>query len=360
MTNMHDAFPFDGSASAHWLEHLSENLEHLAADARRTAYSLLKSPWECPREDVLKHVPSPLAGSIVFLQKSVLRHVFRERPRWRLGTATRTVGIAAFTKGPEGSHVPMKPRTAIAVEAYLGLAKEDLAKANIRWNELSGQAQAALLALYANCEVAVHLMAGMFEAVSNDGRTMHYAIPARLHAAHKMRWFSLYWAQESNMADTQNALLVSDRLPELDGPARETELFRAWVDYILDKFLCLHRRYVPPLSQTEGGAAVSKLRERAELLCFLWLQFLATHWSAGDLSRAIAEDRPLVSISRELLRQAGFGNAEVDALLPNPARFNLARALAASWIRQCGSGRAIGRIYRAAFRRPTYYPSGRP
>ncbi|MGA4332473.1 hypothetical protein ACI2U6_17275 [Ralstonia nicotianae] len=312
---MHHNTPFDGSASAHWLERLSENLERLSPDARRTAYSLLKSPWECPREEVLKHVPSPLAGSIVFLQKSVLRHVFGERPRWGLGTATLHVGIGAFTHGPNGSRKPMGPNTAIAVEAYLGLAKEDLAKAKIRWSELSGQARASLLTLYVKCEVAVHLMAGMFEAAGNAAGTMHYAIPARLHAAHKMRWFSLYWTRESNMADTQNALLVLDSLRQIDGPARQTELFRTWVDYILDKFLSLHRRYVPTLDD----AAVSKLWARAELLCFVWLQFIATRWGLDDFSHVILEDRPLSSISRELLRQAGFGNAEVDALLVESA-----------------------------------------
>lgn len=319
-TNMHRDTPFDGSASVHWLEHLSENLEHLPAAARRTAYSLLRSPWKCSRDDVLEHVPSPLADSIVFLQKSVVRHVFRQRPRLRLGTAALDLGIGAFKQGPDGSLEPMGPNTGIAVEAYLGLAKEDLARANIRWGELSGPAQASLLALYANCEVAVHLMAGMFEAASNAGPTMHYVIPAPLHAARKIRWFSLYWAQQSNIADTHYAMLVLRSLHQLDGPARGAEFFQAWVDSILDKFLCLHRRYIPKLLQTGSGAAVSKLWARAELLCFVWVHHLAALRDVGgDFLQAVLEDRPLASISREHLRQAGFGDAEVDALLAESA-----------------------------------------
>lgn len=317
--NMNHGLPTDNAAPAHWLEHLSEGLEGLTADARRTAYSLLYSPWKCSRDDVLKHVPSPLGDSIVFLQESVLRHVFREQSRPSLGTAVLDVGIGAFTRGPNDSREPMGPNTVIVVDAYLGLAKEDLAKANIRWNELSGPAQASLLALYAQCEVAVHLMTGMFEAASNAGRDMHYVIPARLHTARKMRWFSLYWAQQSNKADAHNALMVSRSLHQFDGPAREAELFQAWVDSILDKFVCLHRRYVPKLLQTKNGAVVLKLWARAELLCFVWLHPLATRWSVGDFSHVVLEDRPLASISREHLRQAGFGNAEIDALLVESA-----------------------------------------
>lgn len=309
----------DDTASAHWLEHLSEGLEGLAVDARRTAYSLLYSPWKCSRDDVLKHVPSPLGDSIVFLQESVLRHVFRERTRPSLGTAVLDVWIGAFTRGPNGSREPMGPNTVIAVDAYVGLAKEDLAKANIRWSELSGPAQASLLALYVECEVAVHLMAGMFEGVGNASRLMHYVIPARLHAARKMRWFSLYWAQQSNMADAHNAQIVSRSLHQCGRPAREVELFQAWVDSILDKFLCLHRHYVPKLLRTKNDTAVPKLRERAELLCFVWLHPCADRWDVGDFSHVVLEDRPLASISREHLRQAGFGNAEVDALLAESA-----------------------------------------
>lgn len=48
----HMSTPVNGSASAHWLEHLSENLESLLADVRRTAYSLLYLPWKCSRDDV--------------------------------------------------------------------------------------------------------------------------------------------------------------------------------------------------------------------------------------------------------------------------------------------------------------------
>ncbi|WP_147310661.1 hypothetical protein [Cupriavidus taiwanensis] len=264
---------------------------------------------------MLNHVPSPLADSIVFLQKSVLRHVFRERSGRRWGTAILDVGIGAFRHGPNGSREPIDPNTGIAVEAYLGLAKEDLAKANIRWSELSGPARASLLALYAECEAAVHLMAGMFEAAGNAGRTMHYVIPARLHAARKIRWFSLYWAQQSAIADTHNALVVLRCLQQLDGPAREAEFFRAWVDSILDKFLCLHRGYIPKLLQTKKGAAVPKLWARAELLCFVWLHSLAALWDVDDFSHIVLEDCPLASITRKDLLNAGFDDAEVDALL---------------------------------------------
>ncbi|MGG1950232.1 hypothetical protein [Ralstonia solanacearum] len=316
---MHRGTPFDGSASVHWLEHLSENLEHLPAAARGTAYSLLRSPWKCSRDDVLEHVPSPLADSIVFLQKSVLRHVFRQRPRLRLGTAALDLGIGAFAQGPNGSLEPMGPNTGIAVEVFLGLAKEDLAREGIRWSELSGPARASLLALYAKCEVAVHLMAGMFEAASNADRTMHYVIPAPLHAARKIRWFSLYWAQQSNIADTDYAMVVLHGLHQLDGPARGAEFFQDWVDYILDKFLCLHRRYIPKLLQTGSGTAVSKLWARAELLCFIWVHHLAALRDVGDFLETVLEDRPLASISREHLRRAGFGDAEVDALLAESA-----------------------------------------
>lgn len=316
---MHHGFPLDGSASAHWLEHLSDNLERLPADARRTAYSLLYSPWKCSRDDVLEHVPSPLGSSIVFLQDSVLRHVFRERSRLSLGTAALDVWVGAFANGPNGPPEPLGQNTVIAVEAYVGLAKEDLAKANIRWNELSGPARASLLALYVKCEVAVHLMTGMFEAANDAGHAMHYVIPARLHAARKIRWFSLYWTQQSNMADTYNALMVSRSLDQFDGPARAAECFRAWVDSILDKYLCLHRQYVTKLLPTKNGAVVPKLWARAELLCFVWLHPLATRWDVGNFSRVVLEDRPLASISREHLRRAGFGNAEIDALLDESA-----------------------------------------
>ncbi|MGY4727077.1 hypothetical protein [Burkholderia pyrrocinia] len=206
---MNHGLPADDAAPAHWLEHLSEGLAGLTADARRIAYSLLHSPWKCSHDDVLKHVPSPLGDSIVFLQQSVSRHVFRQRSRPSLGTAVLDVGIGAFTQGPNGSREAMGLNTVIAVDAYLGLAKEDLAKENIRWSELSGPARASLLALYAKCEVAVHLMTGMFETARDAGRTMHYVIPTRLHAARKMRWFSLYWAQQSNIADAHNARLVA-------------------------------------------------------------------------------------------------------------------------------------------------------
>lgn len=52
--------PLYDSAIAHWLEHLAENLKCLPTDARRIAYLLLYSPWDCSRDDVLAHVPSPL------------------------------------------------------------------------------------------------------------------------------------------------------------------------------------------------------------------------------------------------------------------------------------------------------------
>jgi hypothetical protein len=312
---MHQGSPLDDPASIHWLELLSEGLEHLPADARRTAYSLLNSPWKCSRDDVLEHVPSPLGDSIVFLQESVLRHVFRGRSRLSLSTATLDVGLGAFARGPNGPPEPLQQNTVIAAEAYIGLAKEDLAKANIRWSELPGPAQASLLALYVKCEVAVHLMAGMLEAASESGRVMHYVIPARLYAARKIRWFSLYWSQQSNMADSFNALMVSRSLHQFDGPAREAEFFQAWVDSILDKYLCLHQRYVPRLLQTKNGAVVPRLWARAELLCFIWLNPLATPWDVGDFSRVVLDDRPLGSISREHLQQAGFNDAEVDALM---------------------------------------------
>lgn len=317
--NMRHDFLFDDSISAHWLEHLSENLEHLPADARRTAYSLLNSPWKCSRDDVLKHVPSPLSDSIVFLQQSVVRHVFRERSRLSLSTAALDVWLGAFAHGPNGPPEPLGPNTAIAVEAYVGLAKEDLAKANVRWSELSWPARASLLALYVKCEVAVHLMASMLEAADGADRAMRYVIPAQLHSARKMRWFSLYWAQQSNMADGYNALMVSQSLHQFDGPAREAEFFQAWVDSILDKYLCLHRRYLPKLLQTKNGVMVPKLWARAELLGFIWLRPLVTRWNVGDFSRAVLEERPLASVSRDQLRKAGFGDAEVDALLDESA-----------------------------------------
>lgn len=316
---MHHGFPPDGNAQAHWLEHLSDNLEQLSTNAKNTAFSLLHSPWKCSKEQVLEHVPSPLGESIVLLQKSVLRHVFRRRSRLSLSSAVLGLGFGAFTQGQDGRPEPLERNTLIAAEAYVGLAKEDLAKSNIRWGDLSGPAKASLLGLYAKCEVAVHLMAGMFEATGDIRRDMHYVVPDRLHAARKMRWFSLYWAQQSNLADANYALMVSRSLDSARGPARGAEFFQAWVDSILDKFLCLHRRYIPKLLQTRGGAVVPELWARAELLCFIWLRHLTRQWDLDSFSDAVLEDRPLASISRGQLRQAGFANEELDALLAESA-----------------------------------------
>lgn len=316
---MHQRSTHDGTILAHWLEHLSENLKRLPADARRTAYSLLHSPWKCPSHDILAYVPSPLCRSIVFLQKSVLRHVFRERSRLSLATAARDVWIDAFARGPEGALQPLEHNTVIALESYIGLAKEDLAKANIRWNEISGAARASLLALYVECEVAVHLMANMFEVANDAGRSLRYVVPARLHAARKMRWFSLYWAQQSNIADASKAMMVWHSLKQLDAPARKAGVFQAWVDTVLDKYLCLHRGYVQKLTQTKSGAVIPAVWARAELLCLVYLQSLGARMDAGDFPNVVLEDRPLASISREDLQRAGFHNAEVDALLEESA-----------------------------------------
>ncbi|WP_157685263.1 hypothetical protein [Robbsia andropogonis] len=201
----------------------------------------------------------------------------------------------------------------------MGIAKEDLAQSNIRWSELSGPAKASLLGLYATCEIAVHLMADMFEAIGDTSRNMYYAVPDRLLAARKMRWFSLYWTQQSNIADTHYALLVSRSLDPAQGLTRTAEFFKAWVDSILDKILCLHKHYIPKLLQTESGAIVPKLWARAELLCFIWLQPLAKRWDTDDFSNTLLEDLPLATISRERLRQAGFTNEEVDTLLAESA-----------------------------------------
>lgn len=312
---MENAAPVGELTSAHWLEHLSVNLQRLPSDAQRTAYSLLYSPWECSREDVLKHVPTPLSESIIFVQASVLRHVFNRRPRLGYGVAVRSVGISASVRTPDGLYEALESNTLIAVEAYIGVIKEDLAKLGMRWDEMSGAARASLLAMYVKCESAVYLMAGMIEPAKDGLRDIHYIVPARLDAARKRRWFSLYWTQQSNYSDFHHAAMVWQALSRTSRQARKNELFQAWVDSILDKYLCLHKNYIPKLLRTKNGDAISQLRKRAELLCFIWLQFPDAQLSPANFSRVVVEGQPILSISRDKLEQAGFEQAEVNELL---------------------------------------------
>jgi len=303
------------TAVSHWLEHLHINLKGMATDSRRTAFALLNSPWLCPKEDVVQYVPEPLNHAIVLMQRSVLRHVFGKRAPLSARTAILDTVLNAYTFQSDGGEIGLQSNALVAYEAYVGMAKEDLGKVGHRWDELSGEAKASLLTLYATCETAVHVMAGMFEKLDVGNGSLRYAIQSQLRPAHKLMWFSRYWAQQSTISDSLMALEVNSALKRTRGTKRRTPVFKAWVDLVLDKYLCLHKNYIPELLRTKNGNALVELRGSAELLCFLWLQLIEHQRGIEETAQAIFEDQPLATISYARLEDSGFDATEVNTLL---------------------------------------------
>lgn len=297
---------------AHWLEHLHLRLEEMTADAKKTAFALLYSPWKCSKKDVARYVPAPLNNEIILMQRSVLKHAFRKRTCLSAISASR---LDAYASTPDGRAAGPLGNAIHLFETYVGIAKEDLAKSDLKWEDLSGQAQASLLTLYAACETAVHVMAGMFERASTDNLSTHYVIHTQLRSAHKVMWFSRYWAQQSTISDFLMGQYVARALRRVPGPFRRELVFQAWIDLILDKYLCLHGKYVQELSRTKNGCALEELRNRAELICFLCLQPIMQQTSSGELVRAILADQPIAEISYARLEKEGFSRAAIDTLL---------------------------------------------
>lgn len=309
----------DDQIAMHWLERLHINLSGMSEDARNTVFALLHSPWECSQEAILQHVPAPLNTVILLLKRSVQRHVFGKRARLSVRAVIDGFWLNASVYDADGSAVDLPSNTVVARDAYVGVAKEDLAKANkvsatgrFAWDQLSDQAKGAVLALYATCDLAVHVMAGMFTRFDDD-HSIRYVVDSRWHLAKRIRWFSLYWAQQSTSADAHTAQQIWALLPLVRDPVRYTELFEAWVDSLLDKYLCLHRKYIPQLLRTKNGSAVNTLRSRAELICFVWLQSLAN--GRENLLKAILAGQPIGVVSYGRLEEAGFNASEVDELL---------------------------------------------
>lgn len=302
-------------AAGHWLEHLHINLDKMSVDASRTAFALLNSPWQCPKEDIVLYVPEPLNHAIVLMQRSVLRHVFGKRAILSARTAIFDTMLIAYALQPDGTAVDLKPKAIEAFEVYVGIAKEDLAKDSLQWANLSGQAQASLLTLYAACETAVHVMAGVFEKRDANNRSPHYVIHPQFQPAHKIMWFSRYWARQSNFSDGQMALTVNSTLERTPHFERRAPIFQLWVDYVLDKYLCFHNKYIPELLLTKNGSAMEELKSRAELLCFLWLRSMDGQRDLGELVQTILKDLPLATVPRARLESAGFSATEVNTLL---------------------------------------------
>jgi hypothetical protein len=303
------------TAASHWLEHLHINLGEMAGDARRTAFALLNSPWQCPKEDIVRYVPEPLNHAIVLIRRSVLRHVFGKYALLSAGTAISNTMICAYTFQSDGTAVDLRINAIGALEAYIGIAKEDLVKDGLQWADLSGQAQASLLTLYAACDTAVHVMAGMFEKCDTDNRSPHYVIHPKFQPAHKVMWFSRYWARQSNLSDGQMALTVDNTLERTPGFERKAPIFQVWVDWVLDKYLCLNIKYIPELLRTKNGSAMDELRSRAELLSFLWLRSIENQRDLGQVAQTILTDLPLTTVPLARLESAGFSATEVNTLL---------------------------------------------
>lgn len=300
----------------HWIECLNENLANMTDDARRTAYSLLRSPWKCSLDDIAQHVPPPLRDVVCLLHQSVLRHVFGRRRPVNATTAVRDLALLAYARQDDDTYLPLESNALIAIEAYMGMAEEDLAKEGQSWTMLSRPAQAALLALYASCETAVHVMAGMFVVHDDSVLTPRYVIPSQWRSAHRLMWFSRYWAQQSNLSDGMSALRICERLKASREPVRMTAAFEYWVDSILDKYLCLHKQYIPALIKSgTNEAAIRELRNRVEILCFVWLHPIAEQSRRDGLMRAILDGTALSSISYEQLKDAGFSDHEIDLLI---------------------------------------------
>lgn len=219
-----DHAPFNSNNTAsnasvsHWLELLHINLEGISANTRRTVFALLNSPWQCPKEDIVRYVPEPLNGAIILMQRSVLRHVFGKRAPLSARTAILNTRLNAYAFQSNGTRVSLQENALDAFVAYVGIAKEDLAKVGRQWIDLSGQSKASLLALYATCEIAVYVMTGMFERLHVDSASHHYAIHPQLRPAHKVMWFSRYWVQQSTMSDALMAMEVDSALKRTQGP----------------------------------------------------------------------------------------------------------------------------------------------
>lgn len=310
--------------NTHWLDVLKQRLDALKPESQKTAYALLRRPWECSESDIMRFVPEPLNRELCLMRNSVLHHVFRTRSSLRLRKAVTNVGVCAYVSQSDGGRMTLPPNQVLALECYIGLAKEDLAKtrlmrddeAGIDWDELPGAAQASLFCLYAGCETAVLLMAGMLEKVGEGDNELRYAIPVNLNAAHRVLWFSRYWALQSNMADTVTAIKVANSLAHISQPHRHSAVFQAFVDWVLDKHMSLHRDYLSELAHKEKTpGAVADLRRRAELICYVWLQHIFHKIRTEDVVCAISEGSALGTVAFDELLRGGFISKEVEGLL---------------------------------------------
>lgn len=155
-----------------------------------------------------------------------------------------------------------------------------------------------LYAFYAFSEFIFYVLLGAIENIDN----IIYKINKEYINYYKMIWFSRYFTKQSHLSD-----LIFRKEISACVDSRNSELFQAFVDAILDKYISFHPNYIKFLDPNDSQI-FSNMRGLVEIISFLSFQYNIDYCGAEDIfSRQ-------VTIDKHKLHNFGFSEDEIKFL----------------------------------------------
>ena len=280
----------------HWFECLMNNLNEMDNEKRSFTLSLINNPINITETDIRKYLPSNLAKVLCALKKYALLG-FRGK-NFFINRRVESLGIKPYVLNSDGSEQIIDNYRLIEND-YRERIKEDLIKNNFpSWDECSYQKKVNLYAFYAFSEFIFYVLLGAIENIDN----IIYKINKEYINYYKMIWFSRYFTKQSHLSD-----LIFRKEISACVDSRNSELFQAFVDAILDKYISFHPNYIKFLDPNDSQI-FSNMRGLVEIISFLSFQYNIDYCDAENIfSRQ-------VTIDKHKLHNFGFSEDEIKFL----------------------------------------------
>lgn len=280
----------------HWFECLMNNLNEMDNEKRSFTLSLINNPINISETDIRKYLPGNLAKVLCALKKYALLGL--RGKNFFINRRVESFGIKPYVLNSDGSEQIIDNYRSIEND-YRERIKEDLIKNNFpSWDECSYQKKVNLYAFYAFSEFIFYVLLGVIENVDN----IMYKINKEYINYYKMIWFSRYFTKQSHLSD-----LIFRKEISACVDSRNSELFQAFVDAILDKYISFHPNYIKFLDPNDSQI-FSNMRRLVEIISFLSFQYNIDYCGAGDIfSRQ-------VTIDKHKLHNFGFSEDEIKFL----------------------------------------------
>ena len=280
----------------HWFECLMNNLNEMDKEKRSFILLLINNPINISETDIRKYLPSNLAKVLCALKKYALLGL--RGKNFFINRRVESFGIKPYVLNSDGNEKIIDNYRSIKND-YRERIKEDLIKNNFpSWDECSYQKKVNLYAFYAFSEFIFYVLLGVIENVDN----IMYKINKEYINYYKMIWFSRYFTKQSHLSD-----LIFRKEISACVDSRNSELFQAFVDAILDKYISFHPNYIKFLDPNDSQI-FSNMRRLVEIISFLSFQYNINYCGAGDIfSRQ-------VTIDKHKLHNFGFSEDEIKFL----------------------------------------------